>query len=501
MKARITEIPGMHPAIALGARAALAIALVGAAGAPALAAAPKKAASPAWGSPVRVEGGRTRLVIPVPNARLLKTTPHAGSVSVELTGSTSGPVAYESAVGSGVLSHVRMHAFEGKIYLQASWRYPTAVQAVPVPGGLELRFPHRDPGVHFATVAPGVQLWQAQRWLTAGPVRIRALRVDPKQAEVRPVVPSAQATRPALATVSAMAKGYGAIAAINGGFFSPGTGAPQGTLVLDGRLISRAMLDRPAIWWKPDGSAFFSAAKPAIKVRLEDGALLSPHGVNEGSTHDRLMVFTPEHGQRTGTVADPSRWEIAVGSDGRVAAEGLGNLAVPRGGYVLSAQGKALDALKSAVGLGQDLRLEADLPEGAVAALGAGPTLMSNGKVAVLAKAQRFRADVANGRAPRSALGLTADGKLLLATIDGRDPKDSVGMTLVELAKLMKEMGAVQAMNLDGGGSSALWLKGRTINSPSDGRERPVSTALLVLPRRSGDLSAQAPVGPWLSFE
>lgn len=489
MTARIVEIQAMQRVLARGARVALALSLWSA---PALAAPAKKSPAP-WAAPVRVEGPRTRLVIPVPRARVLKTTRRAGSVSIELAGSTGSPVAYERAVRSGVLSHVRLHSFEGKIYLQASWRYPTAVQAVPVPGGLELRFPHRAEAPSFASVAPGVRLWQAQRWGAAGPVRIQALRIDPKQAEVRPVVPSPRTNRPGMATVSALAKGYGAIAAINGGFFSPSSGAPQGTLVLDGRLISRTMLNRPAIWWRPDGSAFLAAAKPTVKVVLEDGARLTANGVNEKQTRDRLLVFTPEHGARSRTYPDPSRWEVAVGADGQVCSEGLGNLPIPKGGYVLSAQGKALEALRSAVGLGQDLKLDADLPQDAVAALGAGPTLMSRGKVAVLAKAQRFRADVVSGRAPRSALGLTKDGQILLATVDGRDPKDSVGMTLVELAKLMKEMGAVDAMNLDGGGSSAMWLKGRTINSPSDGRERPVSTALLVLPRRTGELAAELP--------
>ena len=107
----------------------------------------------------------------------------------------------------------------------------------------------------------------------------------------------------------------------------------------------------------------------------------------------------------------------------------------------------------------------------------------------VLAHQQHFRADVARGRAPRTAFGVTADDRYLLVTIDGRRPGYSVGATLSELAWAMREMGAVEALNLDGGGSTTMWLRGRTLGRPSDGRERWVSTALLVLPR-SGDVAA-----------
>jgi exopolysaccharide biosynthesis protein len=67
-------------------------------------------------------------------------------------------------------------------------------------------------------------------------------------------------------------------------------------------------------------------------------------------------------------------------------------------------------------------------------------------------------------------------------------------MTLKELAKYMKKLGAVDAMNLDGGGSTTFFLMGKVLNSPSDGRERPVSQALVIKPRSApgGELTATA---------
>ena len=88
--------------------------------------------------------------------------------------------------------------------------------------------------------------------------------------------------------------------------------------------------------------------------------------------------------------------------------------------------------------------------------IGGGPRLVRDGEVHITGEAERFQRDVLEGRAPRTALGFTADHKLLLVTVNGRQPGVSVGMTLTELAELMLELGAVNAMNLDGGGSTTM---------------------------------------------
>lgn len=85
-------------------------------------------------------------------------------------------------------------------------------------------------------------------------------------------------------------------------------------------------------------------------------------------------------------------------------------------------------------------------------------------------------------RHPRTALGLSPDGKtLFLVVVDGRSAK-SVGMSCNELSKLLLELGAWNAMNLDGGGSSTMWVRGRgVVNTPSDGVERVVGNHLAVV--------------------
>jgi TolB protein len=82
-------------------------------------------------------------------------------------------------------------------------------------------------------------------------------------------------------------------------------------------------------------------------------------------------------------------------------------------------------------------------------------------------------------RNPRTAVGINIRGRVLLVTVDGRS-RTSVGMSLVEEARLMRHLGAVEAMNLDGGGSTTMVVHGIVVNHPSDGRERGVTSSILV---------------------
>ena len=82
---------------------------------------------------------------------------------------------------------------------------------------------------------------------------------------------------------------------------------------------------------------------------------------------------------------------------------------------------------------------------------------------------------------------LRADGRIVLVTVGGRQPYHSLGMTLAELAAYLRQLGATDALNLDGGGSTTLVVRGTVVNLPSDETgERPVSDVLLVLAPGTG---------------
>ena len=124
-------------------------------------------------------------------------------------------------------------------------------------------------------------------------------------------------------------------------------------------------------------------------------------------------------------------------------------------------------------------------------AVGGGPMLVYEGKnVAV----ENYWKEVFDGggiagtsRQPRTAIGATADGKIILLVCDGRNMRGSAGFTLSELADKLIALGAVKAVNLDGGGSSTMvGIEGTVLNRPSDTGskenivQRSISTAVVI---------------------
>jgi hypothetical protein len=88
---------------------------------------------------------------------------------------------------------------------------------------------------------------------------------------------------------------------------------------------------------------------------------------------------------------------------------------------------------------------------------------------------------------PRTAIGIKANGDILLVVIDGRQTGWSKGMTQIQEARFLKSLGAVDALNLDGGGSSTMVVRDVIKNRPSDGSERAVSSAIVILPGADPD--------------
>ncbi|WP_192823174.1 phosphodiester glycosidase family protein [Rufibacter sp. LB8] len=113
-------------------------------------------------------------------------------------------------------------------------------------------------------------------------------------------------------------------------------------------------------------------------------------------------------------------------------------------------------------------------------ALGAGPVIVHNGQLRITKDEEAMWASGDN-REPRTGIGRTADNKVILMVVEGRNPGISSGVTIPEMAQIFLGIGAHEAMNFDGGGSSALAIQGKNTILPSDaGEQRAVPTALLV---------------------
>jgi hypothetical protein len=175
----------------------------------------------------------------------------------------------------------------------------------------------------------------------------------------------------------------------------------------------------------------------------------------------------------------PGEMAVVVDKGVVTSTPGGGGVSIPSKGFVLIGNGGAIPELKKVrKGLRASLDISAPIWKEYASALGGGPRLVTNGQIDV--REEGFRSDVTNGLNPRTAMGIDKYGRYILVVADGRQGFYSTGLTLTELAYTMQKLGAVDALNFDGGGSSAMVVRGKVINRPSDGSERRVSNALLV---------------------
>jgi hypothetical protein len=115
-------------------------------------------------------------------------------------------------------------------------------------------------------------------------------------------------------------------------------------------------------------------------------------------------------------------------------------------------------------------------------AVGGGPVLLQNGEVLVTNNQEiKFTGKAINDKHPRTTMGYTADGKLIFLVIEGRFPNKAEGATLTQVANMLKQIGCVEGLNLDGGGSSCLLINGKETIKPSDKEgQRAVPAVVLI---------------------
>ena len=357
----------------------------------------------------------------------------------------------------------------------------------------------REPSVDWRTVTAGVEHARIVRNTVAppdGPWTINALRID--LSHVRLDVVHALDEAVGLETVSSIAYRRGAIAAVNGGYFrTSGTfrGDSTGTLQINGTLLSEPDRGRAAVGFvNSNGATRLIFGHVAWEATIDAGGRKRAlNGINRPRGQNEVVLFTPEF-HRT-TLTDPTGTEVVVRS-GRVdqIRAGAGSTPIPSDGFVLSATGTARQWARDELTTG--MRIDISLavkpadrsPSNPWAAaediIGAGPKLVTGGRIDITTEREKMDPTFSTDRHPRTAIASLTDGRVLLVVVDGRQPLRSIGMSLDELARLLIEFGATEAMNLDGGGSTAMVVQGKVINHPSDAAgERPVSDAILVLPR------------------
>lgn len=346
-------------------------------------------------------------------------------------------------------------------------------------------------------VGPGLEY--IHRQIGDRPMAIFIVKVDRHNKALGLATTLANDNIAGLETVGDQAEGFDRnqgkpVAAVNGDFFIIRVGLyqgdPTGLQIVDGELVSRPHTRSVSFWIDENGKPHANQVVPRFHVTWPGGTTTTLW-LNEDRSNDRATLFTPTFASSTRT-PDGREYVLERSGDGpwlplragrtytarvREVRES-GNTAIASDAMVLSIGPKLASAVP-AVSVGQELKLStATRPDlrNVNVALGGGPLLVSNGR--------RLYAPSAEApRHPRTVIGWNDDFYFLIV-VDGRRPGHSIGMTYPELGELCTELGCTTAMNLDGGGSSTLWVGGQVVNRPSDGHERRVANALIVYQKK-----------------
>jgi Phosphodiester glycosidase/FlgD Ig-like domain len=348
-------------------------------------------------------------------------------------------------------------------------------------------------GAQATPLFPGASYEQSVEFTPHGPVSIHVVR-GPRPVglyRLRPVLSNDSVVlRETLSGMEKRLSPQATSVGVNGDYFSPSDGRPSGIFLRDGVLATPPNAARSSTGVTLDG--------------LLDVRRVSFRGTWRGSGQRRALNFLNKTPGTNGISLFTSDWGPATPRINGAFVVVLGSfppttpntdLAVPvvsaapattvriqPGTAALVARGNAAAKLQAEAQPGSVVTLRLILqPDWSVVsdAIGGGPLLVRDG-VPVYRSNEAFTIAQLAPRGPRTAVGQRADGGILLVTTDGRQPGFSVGMTNFELAQALVRLGAVRGMALDGGGSSTLAFEGTVLNSPSDGKERAVSTALML---------------------
>jgi hypothetical protein len=259
-------------------------------------------------------------------------------------------------------------------------------------------------------------------------------------------------------------------AAINAGFFNRNTQLPLGAIRRDGRWLSSPILNRGAIGWNDFGEVKIGHLSVENTIVTSGGERLPVTAVNSGYIQPGIALHTKEWGT-TYTPLSDNETIVAIGNNQVISQSPAGSAGqtpfpIPPDGYLLVIRAKPELADKLAVGT--TVRYESvPVPAEFVRysqILGAGPVLLQNRQIVLDAKAEQFRDSFIAESAVRSAIAITASNTLLIVTVGNRT--GGTGPTLREIAQIVQQMGAVDALNLDGGSSTSLYLGGQLLNRP-----------------------------------
>ena len=272
-----------------------------------------------------------------------------------------------------------------------------------------------------------------------------------------------------LSPVPQMVEQAQAVGAINGGFFNRIRQLPVGAIKEGNRWLAGTALVRGAIAWNEKGETLIDRLNFTEEISTADQPKIVLTNLNSGYVQRGIARYTPNWGSTYSPLTE-NELLIVVRGD-RVVAQyqgglvGVGQVTIPSDGYLLVARQTPEAAKQLPTGITVRGR-QAFIPERFASfpnLIGAGPLLLKNGTLSLDGKLEKFQAGFDTQAAVRSAIATTKEkGKVLLVTVQAAP--EGVAPNLLQTAEVLKKLGAVDALNLDGGSSSTLYLGGNILN-------------------------------------
>lgn len=347
-------------------------------------------------------------------------------------------------------------------------------------------FTNREQSDVTKSVARGI----VHRQIQDNGVLTNILSVSPDAVDIRPY--RALSAGIGTETLVSLAGRHKALAAINGGFFEMmGTfrGESVGALKIDGEWVSEPEQGRAVIGLRRvDGKieAYIDRIALRLELVLFDGERLPIDGMNRSRGSNELVIYRPHF--HVVTLTMPGGLEVVV-RNGKIVGihDGQGSSRIPTEGYVLSASGKKRRELLSHISEGDAVQIretiipervgDSDLWASFAHIVGGGPLLLQAGFAPSTQAYEREGFDRAfyGFWHPRTAVGKKADGTLLFVTITATEAGVRRGVMLSRLAELFLAWGATDALNLDGGNSSMLVIRGEVVSVKRKDSTKPAS--------------------------
>lgn len=330
-------------------------------------------------------------------------------------------------------------------------------------------------GYTVNNVADGIKHIKMTKYFNGRPVRINIVEINNQVAqnyEIKPATAS-NTTLASRRTVRTIAQNTNSVVAINGGFFKPQNGVPLGTLMIDEKIYTGPIYDRVALGIFEDKyeigrvklNAKIIGNNQEIKIdNINQPRMLSSYILAYTRDWGKYAPVSPQYGVQLQIVGN------------KITAASANPLSIPENGYVLVGPKSKLGKLFGAEYVDIEIKTNPQW-ENVKHIISGGPYLLKNNEVFIDMTAERLQS--IGGRNPRTAIGYTKDNDLILIAVDGREGS-SVGLTLVELANFMKSLGCTNAINLDGGGSTVMYVKGQIVNRPQQPGGIALSNALVI---------------------